>query len=108
MAEQRDPVLPGRTPTPENLEREVRDLEKLGHEYQVRASVLLRSGRPGYEAWFEAGLELKRAAQRLGLIRSAARVAAPVSSPGERSGQRVGTPRLIRPLSPPAGRRGSE
>jgi hypothetical protein len=48
--------------------REAGELERLGHEYQVQASQLLRSARAGWEAWFEAGLELKRAAQRLRLI----------------------------------------
>jgi len=40
-------------------------LRRLGHQYQVEASLLLRAGRPGWEAWFEAGLELKRTAERL-------------------------------------------
>lgn len=52
----------------DQLAEEADELERVGHQYQVQASGLLRSGRPGWEAWFEAGLELKRAAQRLRLI----------------------------------------
>ncbi len=52
----------------EQVAREASELERLGHTYQVQASGLLRSGRIGWEAWFEAGLELKRAAQRLRLV----------------------------------------
>jgi hypothetical protein len=47
-------------------------MQRLGHQYQVQASQLLRSGRPGWEAWFEAGLELKRAAERLQEVTSQA------------------------------------
>ena len=52
----------------DQLAEEADELERLGHQYQVQASGLLRSGRAGWEAWFEAGLELKRAAQHLRLI----------------------------------------
>lgn len=49
----------------ERFNHEVSALEELGHQYQVQASILLRSGRPGSDVWFDAGLELKRAAERL-------------------------------------------
>lgn len=62
----------------ERLNHEVSALEELGHKYQVQASILLRSGRPGSDVWFDAGLELKRAAERL---RSAIRLSIRSLSP---------------------------
>ncbi len=77
----------------ERLVREVQELERVGREYQIQASVLLRSGRPGGDAWFDAGLELKRTAQRLRelgrLLDQQARTAAPQSANST-------DPRLIR------------
>lgn len=52
-------------PVRDTLSHEIVELRRLGHQYQVEASQLLRAGRPGWEAWFEAGLELKRTAERL-------------------------------------------
>jgi hypothetical protein len=63
-------VAADRPPLRDELAQELIELQRLGHQYQVQASQLLRSGRPGWEAWFEAGLELKRAAERLQAVTS--------------------------------------
>ena len=62
-------VLESRLPhVREALAQEIQDLDRLGHEYQAHASNRLRSGLADYEAWFEAGLELRRSANRLRAI----------------------------------------
>ena len=47
------------------LAAEVCRLDEEGRELQIRASRLARDTRPEFEAWFEAGLLLRRAGERL-------------------------------------------
>lgn len=82
------------------LAHEVSELERLGHEFQVLASGLLRSGRPGWEAWFDAGLELKRAAQRLRVIAPHAPALRPVAFPKKPATKEPAAPRpVLRPYT---------
>ena len=50
------------------LTAEVCKLDEEGRRLQMRASRLARDARPEFEAWFEAGLLLRRASARLAEI----------------------------------------
>ncbi len=50
------------------LAAEVCRLDEEGRELQIRASRLARDARPEFEAWFEAGLALRRVSERLAEI----------------------------------------
>lgn len=48
-----------------SIAAEILELERAAHRLLVHASTTLRAGRPGWEPWFEAGMELQEAAKRL-------------------------------------------
>lgn len=50
------------------LADEVGRLDEEGHRLQVLASRMAQDARPEFEAWFEAGLLLRRASERLAEI----------------------------------------
>jgi hypothetical protein len=50
------------------LADEIGRLDKEGHRLQVLASRMARDTRPEFEAWFEAGLLLRRTSERLAEI----------------------------------------
>lgn len=47
---------------------EIGRLDEEGHRLQILASRMARDARPEFEAWFEAGLLLRRASERLAEI----------------------------------------